>query len=59
MIASIPRVQFTVTFFMNAVLICYVCSKVFELFHTFEEFITCLYVVIIVLHSLHETKTYA
>ena len=47
MVASNPWVQPALNFFMNSVLICCTCSKIFELGHIFEGFIISLYVVIL------------
>jgi hypothetical protein len=44
--ARIPRLQPVLNFFMNGILICYDCSQISELFHTFEGFVTYLHVVI-------------
>ena len=41
--ANIPRVQSAYKVFMNGILICYGCYKVFELCHIFKGFITYLY----------------
>jgi hypothetical protein len=56
MIASIPRLQSALNFFVNGVLIRYGCSQIFEFFHPFKGFIIYLYVVIVycILISRHE-----
>jgi len=40
MTASIPWLQSALNFFLNRILICYGCSRMSELFHPFEGFIT-------------------
>jgi len=47
MVASNPWDQPALNFFMNSVLICFTCSKIFELGHIFEGFIISLYVMIL------------
>jgi hypothetical protein len=43
MTASIPRLQSVLNFFVNGMLICWGRFQIFELFHPFKGFITCLY----------------
>jgi hypothetical protein len=38
--ADIPQDQSALHFFMDAILICYGCSQVFEIWHIFKEFIS-------------------
>jgi hypothetical protein len=41
------QVQSALNFLINANLVCYGCSQIFKLYHTFYRFITYLYVVIL------------
>ena len=47
MIASIPQIQSAHNFLTNVILIYYSPPQIFELLHTFEGFITYLYVVLL------------
>jgi hypothetical protein len=45
LVAGTPCVQPALNFFMDATSICYGCSQISELRHTFKRFINCLYIV--------------
>jgi hypothetical protein len=45
--ASIRRLHSVLNFFVNGILICYGCSQIFELFHSFKGFLIILYTLVV------------